>query len=56
MRGPVRKIADELLAETTGGVGVEVWRDEHRIYVRVAAPAEARPEAYFAQLSAWQVG
>lgn len=34
-----RAVADELLAEAPDGVGVEVWRDDHRIYARGATPA-----------------
>ena len=51
-----RKIADELLAEMSGSVGVEVWRDERRVYARGAAPAQTRPEACLAESSSWQAG
>lgn len=32
--------ADQLLREATGGIGVEVWRDQRRIYSRGAVPAK----------------
>lgn len=34
----IAEIADELLTQSPDGVGVEVWRDDERLYARGAVP------------------